>query len=429
MKKWSLLFLVLISCNLCTAQTSSNRFRQQLIQDVKIAAENYHQQMAKSSAEGTNRLEGSYFFVLPAITVLHQTTGVKKYLEWAKADMLWMVKSAVGPDGTVKPFLDWFRYLQPFCEAYLYLDQKKMLSVEEKKMITEQISASTKTHYSYTDWGAQNRSSVDAAGFYIAAKAVPTDPEVEKWRNYGDALMHDSWGGWEIEDASIYTPFWLFYVLTGAETINKEDELMSFITTKYYFEYYSRLLMPNNMLPDWGDGDWTHMWSWYVADLVRAGSYYKNGKYLYFAQQLYDYFHTHAAQGDTVCSFDLAGLRDDAVYCAGTALRWLDASIPMEPYAITKSEDVVDDLVSKKIAFRNNKGKQSVFALLNYRDLGPYARYQRDYLNQELAAYEEKPHHGHADENSFIVLMDDETVLLADGGYRKSTHDGWRADL
>lgn len=409
--------------------TSAVPFRQQMLVDVTKAVQNYHQMMVRSAREGKNQIKGGFLYTLPAITTLHAVTNDEKYLHWAKADMLWLVRSAVETDGTVKPLLSSFRYLQPFCEAFLYLDQKRQFSTQEIKIIHDQIRASVKTHYSYTDWGGQNRSSVDAAGFYIAAKAIPADNEAGKWTEYGNALMYDSWGSWEIEDASIYTPFWLFYVLTGAETIQRVDELMNFITTKYYFEYYSRLLMPNNMLPDWGDGDWTHMWCWYVADLVRAGSYYKNGGYLYFAQQLYGYYRTHAAQGDTVYNFDRTGLHDDAIYCAATALRWLDSSVPVVGYVMNKSEEIVDDLVTKKIAFRNDQGKASVFALLNYRDLGPYGRYQRDYLNQELAAYEEKPHHGHADENSIIVLMDDETILLADGGYRRSYHDGWRADL
>ena len=216
--------------------------------------------------------------------------------------------------------------------------------------------------------------------------------------------------------ASIYNPFWLFYVLVGAERLEQEDEVLGAIPTHTTLEAYSRLLMPNDMLPDWGDGDWTHSWEWFFAVMVRGGSAYRQGRYLDFAQRLY-----LQHRGER--------LNSAVTYCVSAALNWLDDSVPMVSCAIPRSEEVVDDLAVKKIAFRNNRGPQSAYALLNYRDVGPYGRYQRDYLNQQLAAYEEKPHHGHADENAFIALMADQTVLLADGGYRRTFHEGWRADV
>jgi len=136
--------------------------------------------------------------------------------------------------------------------------------------------------------------------------------------------------------------------------------------------------------------------------------------------------------GNDVVAYSAEGLESgDALYSLATALRWMALEAPpaATPYALDASEEIVDDLVSKKIAFRNGGGDAASFALLNYRDAGPYGRYQREYQNQQLFAFEEMPHHGHADENSLVVLMEGGTVLLADGGYRRQAHDGWRADL
>ena len=390
--------------------------------------------MARAKQSGRKRAERGYSYNLAGMTALHSQTGDAKLLDWAREDMLWMVDSAI-ENGRTRPFIDSFRNLQPFCESYFYLREHSRFSEAEQKKIEDQIRASVHTHYDYTDWGAQNRASVDGASFLWAAKTMPNDPEVEKWRRYGDALLYDSWGKWSIEDASIYNPFWLFYVMTGAEATSRVEELMGFVTTRYYFDFYSRLLMPNGMLPDWGDGDWTHQWQWFMADMVRSGSYYRNGKHLYFAWQLYNYYMGPRSRGKPAAGrIERNGsgtlLTGDAIYCTGAALRWLDSAVAIVPSKITRSEEVIDDLVGKKIVFRNDEGDDSSYAMLNYRDEGPYARYQRDYQNQQLAAYEEKPHHGHADENSFTVLMDHGTVLLHDGGYRRDLGDeAWRADL
>ncbi len=404
--------------------------QQQLLEDVVLAATRIHNEL-KSITDINKRKEklNGYPWTLAPLTVLHAHTGDQKYLQWAHEGLVWMVDSAILPDGSIRPQLGSFRLMQPFCEAFLYLQKQNVLTSEETTRIQAQIATSANTHLDSTDWGAQNRATVDAAGFYFASVSVPHHSNATRWKHYGDALIEDSWGRWSIEDASIYGPFWLFYLMTTADLQGRSDEFMNFVTTRYYFEFYRGLLAPNGMLPEWGDGDWTHMWHWYMATMVRAGSEYQNGEYLYFAKRLYE---THREMGlrEPIHGFLPAGLEEgDGLYCAGTALRWLDTSVEMKPYTLPQSEELVDDLVSKKIIFRNDKGNNSSYAFLNYRDQGPYGRYQRDYQNQQLAAYEEKPHHGHGDENAINLLMDHETVLLADGGYRRTPHDGWRADL
>ena len=382
-------------------------FQKKIMADLAQAVRTWHEAYFERRQKGPDTQAEGY--ALAGMASLHAKTGDANYLAWAKEDMLSMASR--------KPLIHPF-HIGAFVEAYKYLKDQRQLSAPEDQQVRNLIRNTLRAQYEYPDWGAHNRSVVAAAAYYRAAEAIPDDPETPKWRRFGDALVSESWSRWSIEDASLYNPFWFFHVLSSSQATKRVDEVMSFLTTKYYFDYYSRLMMPNDMLPDWGDGEWTSFWEWYVADMVWGGTYFRNGKYLAFAQRLYNYYAQKPLSGY-------------AVYCAATALNLLDTSVPITPYEITRSEEALEDLVSKKIIFRNRNGRKSSYLMLNYRDQGPYGRYSRDYLNQVLAAYEEKPHHGHADENSITMLMEDQTVLLADGGYRPGMDffAGWRADV
>ena len=56
--------------------------------------------------------------------------------------------------------------------------------------------------------------------------------------------------------------------------------------------------------------------------------------------------------------------------------------------------------------------------LLNYRDEGDGGLLFRDYLRDTIPVEEEKMTHGHADENSIVMLASGGALLLHDGGYR-----------
>ncbi|UCG88530.1 MAG: hypothetical protein JSW71_08320, partial [Gemmatimonadota bacterium] len=92
----------------------------------------------------------------------------------------------------------------------------------------------------------------------------------------------------------------------------------------------------------------------------------------------------------------------------------------------------MEDLVGKKIVFRDGWDADANYLLLNYRDEGPYARVARDYLRNTIPVEEEKMHHGHSDENSIVLLMSERSVLLNDAGYRPRMPSGpwgeFRAD-
>jgi len=96
------------------------------------------------------------------------------------------------------------------------------------------------------------------------------------------------------------------------------------------------------------------------------------------------------------------------------------------------SREVLDDIIGKKIVFRDGWAADGTYMLLNYRDEGDGGYLYREYLRNTLTVNEEKMHHGHADENSVVLLMKNKSVLLHDGGYRDYQPSGpfgaYRAD-
>src|SRR5512136_353266 len=82
------------------------------------------------------------------------------------------------------------------------------------------------------------------------------------------------------------------------------------------------------------------------------------------------------------------------------------------------SAEVMEDVQGKKIVFRNGWTPDATYLLLTYRDEGDGGLNFRDYLRDTIPVEEEKMTHGHADENSLVLLMSDGSVLLHDGGYR-----------
>ena len=397
------------------AENEGAAFRQRLIQDLTTGVEREHAAALAINGTGKPAYDVRYTWVLSAMMTLHLQTGDARMLTWAHDDLIGLVATAKQTGALPKPLFESFRYLTPFCETFSYLRKHDLFTAGEIADISAQITASAATHYDYTDFGTHNRALIDGTAFYFAAAALPDSPDAAKWRSYGAALAADSWNAWSIEDASIYQPFWLTHTVLLADFLGRAPAHLKAVTTRFYFDTPKLLLMPNGLLPDWGDGDWTHMWAWNVANLVRAGSSYHDGEYLDAARRMYD-AHIGFWQG----------IHEDNFFCLGLALRWLDPSVPFTPLIQNQSGEVIDDVVSKKIAFRSAHGD---FGLLNYRDQGAYARWQREYQNSTIYAPEERPHHGHSDENSFAMLMADNTVLLADGGYRARVEDGWRADV
>jgi hypothetical protein len=113
------------------------------------------------------------------------------------------------------------------------------------------------------------------------------------------------------------------------------------------------------------------------------------------------------------------------------AMRWADFSLPAVA-PTDGSRQVLEDMVGKKVVFRNGWAPTSTYMLLNYRDEGDGGWLFRENLRTSIPVEEEKMHHGHSDENSIALLMRNNSVLLHDGGYRDYMPSGpygaFRAD-
>ena len=81
------------------------------------------------------------------------------------------------------------------------------------------------------------------------------------------------------------------------------------------------------------------------------------------------------------------------------AYRWSDFAVGAETPS-TASQEVLDDVVGKKVVFRNGWTPSSTYMLYTYRDIGDGGWLPREYLRTTIPVEEEKMHHGHSDENS-----------------------------
>ncbi len=223
---------------------------------------------------------------------------------------------------------------------------------------------------------------------------------------YEEALGNDNWGNWEIEDAMIYHAVWLCSLIGYADVKEKIDELFRTPEMFYYAQYFLYLICPDGMIPDFGDADWQSNWSRFLVFFEAAASAYQDAEMKWAASVIAGKF----IDWNAVQNTGLAYLLLDA-WRFGS-----DETKPEQPDEL--SMEVMEDVVGKKIVLRDGWSPQSLYMLLNYRDEGDGGLLYRDYLRDAIPVEEEKMTHGHADENSVVLLMKDGSVLLHDGGYR-----------
>lgn len=361
---------------------------------------------------------------------LYQLTGEERYAETA---IEWMVRHHeykeyfpeemrdARPDyaGGIPTLTDFFQ-MSFFGEAYLLVKDSPSLTEEQRVEIQNSIAEGAEYVFYFPEWGPMNRAMLRAYSLLLAAQAVPDHPNAAKWNKMARVLAADSWGKWEEEDAQIYHPVWLITLVRYADALG-DRSLFDNPTIRYYFDYFTHLLDPTGMVPDFGDARWHANWAWYVALLERAATEYGNDQYRWAAQRIFRAMREE--MGETVGVGNGMNLAD--------AYRWSgeDGSGGPPPAV---SEEVMEDLVGKKIVFRDGWDANANYLLLNYRDEGPYARMARNYLRNTIPVEEEKMHHGHSDENSIVLMMSDGAVLLNDAGYRPRMPSGpwgeFRAD-
>jgi len=317
------------------------------------------------------------------------------------------------------PTLTNFFEVASFVEAYLFIKDSPSLITAERQRIQTSIAEAANYIFFFPEWGPHNRAMLRAYALLLAARAVPDHANAARWDKLARVLAADSWGKWEEEDAQIYHPVWLISLVRYADLLG-DSSLFDLPTVRYYFEYFTHLLDPTGMVPDFGDARWHANWAWYVALLERAATEYDRSEYRWAARRI---FNAMRPRGD-----DAVGVGNGLNLF--DAYRWSEDGPAVAPPAV--SEEVMEDLVGKKIVFRDGWYDEANYLLLNYRDEGPYALMARDYLRHTIPVEEEKMHHGHSDENSIVLMMSGGSVLLNDAGYRPRMPSGpygeYRAD-
>jgi hypothetical protein len=347
---------------------------------------------------------------------LYELEGNKKYAERAKTILLkyagytkYYPESAAKsrPDyseGTpaLPDFFSTMKYIKPF----EILKRKGMLTPAETGEMTKVIIHNINYLLQSQEWGAMNRAALRAETLGWAVRALAEIPEAEKWRSYEYALGYDNWGNWEIEDAMLYHAVWLYSMIGYADSKKQIKELFDTPEMYYYSHYFLNLMAPNGMVAAFGDSRLNDNWYLWLVYFETAANIYSNPELKWAASVIANKFidfNNKAAIGLAYNLLDCYRLGSDKIY-------------PVMPKNL--SQEVMEDVQGKKIVMRNGWDPKSSFLLLNYKDEGDGGLVYRNYLRDGIAVEEEKMTHGHADENSIALLMNNGSVLLADGGYR-----------
>lgn len=304
------------------------------------------------------------------------------------------------------PALPDFFTVMRYIRAFDTLHRLDQLSDRDVGSIEELIAHSMEYLLRSAEWGTMNRTALRAESLAWAVRALPDHPRAGVWEMQRIALGNDNWGNWEIEDATIYHGVWLYALLGYADALGKFDELLGTPELYYYAHYFLNLMCPAGMVPDFGDANWMSNWTHYLVFFEAAAARYNDPDMKWaatvIARQFVDF--------DNPTNVGLG-------YFLLDCYRWGSDEVAAEQ-PLSGSMEVMEDVQGKKIVFRNGWDSSSTYMLLNYRDEGDGGLNFRDYLRDTIPVEEEKMTHGHADENSIVLLMSGGSVLLHDGGYR-----------
>ena len=319
------------------------------------------------------------------------------------------------------PSVSNFFYLPPYARAIREVKGSAAFKGPARDKIERDFAESIDFVFRFPEWGAHNRAALRAEALLGAAEALPDHKSSAAWRAMAMGIGADNLRHWEIEDATVYHPVWLHAVLSFGDIAGRADVARSPMM-HYYMEYFSRMMAPSGLIPDYGDAYWLSSLEGLrmVAIFERMAATFGDQGAKWAALRLLE---TAKGTNDTLSIGDAYYLCD--------AHRWAnEAIVPRHPEG--GSEEVIDDVIGKKVVFRNGWDPASTYMLLNYRDEGDGGWLGRHYLRNTISVEEEKMHHGHADENSIVLLMDSSSVLLHDAGYRNDLPSGaygaWRQD-
>ncbi|RXZ76631.1 hypothetical protein EBB07_33970 [Paenibacillaceae bacterium] len=308
---------------------------------------------------------------------------------------------------------------QHYIGGYLDVKDSGVFAPEEKLQVEAAIRSCINALFHYPEWGAHNRSMLRVWTLSLAIEALGVNEETDRWNKLRHSLAEGSIGQWSIEDAQLYLPLWLASCLEYARSASREDAYFALPQTRYYFDYMTRLITPYGQIPDFGDAHFNSFWYLWLACLEKGAAVYHSGQMKYAAEQIWRF--AMAQEGEEASPYLAAYFT--------YAYAWSDDRIqPVRPDS--GSEELLEDLIGKKIAMRSGWEESAVYLLLNYRDEGDYAKIPRTYLQHTISAAAEKTHHGHSDENAISLLVKDQCILLHDGGYREQAPNGkYRNDI
>lgn len=320
------------------------------------------------------------------------------------------------------PAISNFFFMAPYIRAYLKIRDAGVLDREARRAVERDVAGSADFIFHFPEWGAHNRAMLRAEALLYAALALPEHPHAAKWRAMAEVIARNNIRSWEIEDATGYHGVWLLSLYSYAEASGNREFFNSPIT-RYYLEYYLRLIAPMGTIPEFGDSRWNSGWESlrFVSVFEKGAAVTGDPKLKWAAKTI---FETRPRSASGVLGVGEA-------YSLTEAYQWCDESItPQQPDS--PSQEVLEDVVGKKVVFRNGWTGNSTYLLLNYRDEGDGGFLDREFLRRTISVEEEKMHHGHADENSIALLMKNGSVLLHDGDYRSDLPSGpygaWRQD-
>jgi hypothetical protein len=304
------------------------------------------------------------------------------------------------------PALPDFFVVMRFVRAYETLHRLGKLSPAEASAVESLVAHSLDYLLQTSEWGTMNRTMLRAESLAWAVRAMKNHPRTAAYEMQRRALGDDNWGNWQIEDAALYHGVWVYALLGYADALGRTSDLFKTPEFYYYTHYFLNLMSPAAMVPDFGDAHWGSNWQHFLVFFEAAAARLNEPTMKWAAQ-------TIAAKFVDFKNPTSAGLGCFLL----DAYRWGRDDIAATP-PTSLSAEVMEDVQGKKIVFRNGWKSDSTYLLLNYRDEGDGGLNFRDYLRDSIEVEEEKMTHGHADENSIVLLMSGGSVLLHDGGYR-----------
>ncbi len=324
-------------------------------------------------------------------------------------------------DYTVMPVIEIAFSFGPALKTLCRLFKAGVYNAAERARIEKLCICEITSLFNEAEWGTHNRCVLRGVMLNCFSEMFPENAMSEMAANLSKRLFEQNVGRWSIEDANGYSAIWInalseYIVAKGIWHVSV-DAVMG-----YYANYFASLILPWGGFPEYGDSRFDmgtdSLLALSAIELVAAR--HKDGFLKYAAEKIFK----NVSENKTLDT----GFQ--ATRGLTNALLWSDDGIsPTEPEFL--SCEALCDMIGKKIVYRSGWDKSAHYLMFNYRDIGPYGRLGRKYLQKTIPVHAEKPHHGHADEQSIAALCANGAVFLRDGGYRDAftTNGHYRADF